>query len=118
MTEQAGDLVFSDEGALLRGTVIRHLVLPGCRKDSMEIMRWIAGNIPENRRLVSIMNQYTPFDFVPPEYPELSRKVTKMEYNSVVRLADELGINGYTQENSSASEKYVPDFDLSGISHE
>ena len=115
MTGQAGELVFSSEGALLRGTVIRHLVLPGCRKDSMEIMRWIAGNVPEDRTLVSIMNQYTPFDFIPPEFPELRRRVTKMEYNSVVKLADELGIKGYTQEPSSASDKYVPDFDLSGI---
>jgi putative pyruvate formate lyase activating enzyme len=61
------------------------------------------------------MNQYTPFDFISDEFPELKRKVTKMEYNSVVDLAAELGINGFTQQKSSASEDYVPDFDLSGI---
>jgi putative pyruvate formate lyase activating enzyme len=38
-----------------------------------------------------------------------------MEYNSVVNLAAELGINGFTQQKSSASQEYVPDFDLSGI---
>ena len=58
------------------------------------------------------MNQYTPFDFIPEGFPELRRRVTKMEYNSVVRHASELGINGFTQEKSSASDKYVPDFDL------
>lgn len=115
MTEQAGELEFSPEGKLLRGTVIRHLVLPGYRKDSMELMRWIAEKIPKNRALVSIMNQYTPFPHLTEQFPELGRRVTKMEYNSVVKLAGELGLEGFTQERSSASAEYVPDFDLDGI---
>ena len=41
--------------------------------------------------------------------------MTKMEYNSVVRHADELGLKGYTQEKSSAKEEYVPDFNCEGI---
>lgn len=115
MIRQAGTLTFDKEGRLLKGTVIRHLVLPGGRHDSMKIMDWIAENIPQDKALVSIMNQYTPFDFIPDEYPELKRRVTKMEYNSVVRHAQELGIKGYTQESSSSADKYVPDFDLTGI---
>ncbi len=115
MTEQAGELEFSPEGKLIKGTVIRHLVLPGCRKDSMELMRWIAEKVPKNRALVSIMNQYTPFPHLPEQFPELRRRVTKMEYNSVVKLAGELGLEGFTQERSSASAEYVPDFDLDGI---
>ncbi|HRR77442.1 MAG TPA: radical SAM protein, partial [Ruminococcus sp.] len=78
-------------------------------------MKWIAENTSPDEVLVSIMNQYTPFDFVPEKFLELKRRVTKMEYNSVVNYAAELGINGFTQEKSSASEKYVPDFDLTGI---
>ncbi len=115
MTAQVGELEYNADGGLVRGTVIRHLVLPGCRHDSMRIMEWIAENIPSERRLVSIMSQYTPFEHIPKEYPELMRHVTKMEYNSVVRRADELGIIGYTQDKSSAAPDYVPDFDLSGI---
>lgn len=115
MISQAGKLAYNSEGGLLSGTVIRHLVLPGCRHDSMEVMKWIGENTSPEDVLVSIMNQYTPFDFVPEEFPELKRRVTKMEYNSVVRYASDLGINGFTQEKSSASDKYVPDFDLSGI---
>ena len=61
------------------------------------------------------MNQYTPFDFIPDIFTDLKRHVTKMEYNSVVRKATELGLNGFTQDSSSAKEEYVPDFDLSGI---
>lgn len=115
MIRQAGELRFNDEGGLVRGTVIRHLVLPGCRHDSMRIMEWIAENTSLEQVLVSIMNQYTPFDFVPESFPELKRRVTKMEYNSVVRRASELGLEGFTQENSSADAGYVPDFDLSGL---
>ena len=99
----------------MKGTIIRHMVLPSHRHDSMEIIRWIAENTSPKNVLVSIMNQYTPFEFISDEYPELKRRVTKMEYNSVVNLAAELGINGFTQQKSSASQEYVPDFDLSGI---
>ena len=115
MIKQTGELKFNDEGGLLKGTVIRHMVLPSHRHDSMEIIRWIAENTAPKNVLVSIMNQYTPFEFISDEYPELKRRVTKMEYNSVVNLAAELGINGFTQQKSSASQEYVPDFDLSGI---
>ena len=78
-------------------------------------MDWIAENIPRENVLVSIMNQYTPFDFIPDEYSELKRKITKMEYNSVVSHAADLGLNGFTQQKSSASDKYVPLFDMTGI---
>lgn len=115
MTEQAGKLVFGSNGALLKGTVIRHLVLPGQRHDSMKILKWISENVSPDKALLSLMSQYTPFDFIPDEYREIKRKVTKMEYNSVVKLASELGLKGYMQDINSASEKYVPDFDLSGV---
>ncbi len=115
MTEQVGELSYNDECGLLKGTVIRHMVLPSHRHDSMKIMKWIAENTSHDNVLVSIMNQYTPFDFISDEYSELKRRVTKMEYNSVVNYAAELGINGFTQQKSSASEEYVPKFDLSGI---
>ena len=115
MIDQVGELQYNDKGGLLKGTIIRHLVLPNCRHDTMNIMKWIAENTACDSVLVSIMNQYTPFDYIPEEYPELKRRVTKMEYNSVVKYAAELGLNGFTQEKSSATEKYVPVFDLSGI---
>ena len=115
MISQVGKLCFNDEGGLMKGTVIRHMVLPSHRHDSIDIMDWIAENTSSNDVLVSIMNQYTPFDFISDEYPELKRRITKMEYNSVVDHAAELGINGFSQQKSSASEEYVPDFDLTGI---
>lgn len=113
MTQQTGKPIYNSDGGLIKGTLIRHLVLPSHRHDSMKIMEWIAENIPDN--LVSIMNQYTPFDFIDEKFSEIKRRLTKMEYNSVIRYAEKLGINGYTQQQSSVGEKYVPDFDLSGL---
>lgn len=115
MIRQTGNLQYNSDGGLLRGTVIRHLVLPNCRHDSMKIMDWIAKNTSSEQVLVSIMSQYTPFDFVSDNFSELKRKITKMEYNSVVRHAENLGIFGFTQQKSSSDEKYVPEFNLSGI---
>ncbi len=115
MIKQVGKLTFNSEGGLMKGTVIRHMVLPSHRHDSIKLVEWIADNTSRDDVLVSIMNQYTPFDFISEEFSELKRKVTKMEYNSVINRAAELGLKGFTQERSSASEDYVPDFDLSGI---
>lgn len=115
MINQTGKLRYNEKGGLIKGTVIRHLVLPGCRHDSMRIMDWIAGNTDSDSRLVSIMSQYTPFDFISSDYPELKRRITKMEYNSVVRHAENLGIKGFTQDITSAREEYLPEFDLEGI---
>ena len=115
MINQVGNLRYNDEGGLIKGTIIRHMVLPSHRHDSMKIIEWIAENTSANDVLVSIMNQYTPFDFIPDKFKELKRRITKMEYNTVVDHAAQLGINGFTQQKSSASEEYVPDFDLTGI---
>lgn len=115
MIKQTGTLEFNSSGGLTRGTVIRHLVLPSCRHDSIRIIEWIAENTSPDNVLVSIMNQYTPFDFIGDDTPELKRRVTKMEYNSVVNRAAELALNGFTQEKASASTQYVPDFDLTGL---
>ena len=115
MTAQVGKLKYNSDGGLIKGTVIRHLVLPSHRHDSMEIIEWIAKNTSSDDVLVSIMNQYTPFDFISDDHSERKRRVTKMEYNSVVNYAAELGIKGFTQQKSSASEEYVPDFDFTGI---
>lgn len=115
MIRQAGPLKFNQDGGIIRGTVIRHLVLPNCRHDSMKIMDWIAENTTSENVLVSIMSQYTPFEFISDKFTELKRQITKMEYNSVVRYAEKLGICGFTQQKSSSDEKYVPDFNLEGI---
>ena len=97
-----------ENGILSKGVLIRHLVLPGGRRDGENIMRCIADKFP--RALVSIMRQYTPA-FCPDAYPELKRKVTSFEYDSVVNAAADAGLKGFMQGMESADARYTPDFD-------
>lgn len=115
MAEITGKPQFANDGKLIKGTIIRHLVLPGMRHDSIKILEWIADNFETDSILISLMSQYTPVETISGRYNELKRKITKMEYNSVVKRCSELGLNGYTQSMRSASECYIPDFDLTGI---
>lgn len=115
MISQTGKLLYNEQGGIVRGTIIRHLVLPSHRHDSMKILDWIASHTTQNTALISLMSQYTPFEHIPESFPELKRHVTKMEYNSVVRHAQSLGLSGFSQKKSSASTDYVPSFDLSGL---
>lgn len=114
MIVQTGGLVFNEEGLMTKGVIIRHLVLPGSRKDSLDILQWIGESLPRDKFLLSLMSQYTPVG--ESRFKELNRCVTSFEYQSVVQKAVELGLdNGYTQEKSSAAKEYTPSFDLSGV---
>ena len=94
---------------LRSGIVLRHLVLPGGRKDSIAALRLAAQAVVPSSVILSLMRQYTP-DFAPPEMKNLRRRITSFEYDSVLAEAVALGFDGYTQEKSSASAAYTPDF--------
>lgn len=95
------------EGLMTKGVVIRHLVLPGHRDESMKIIDYAAEHF--GGALMSIMSQYTP-EFNRSPYKNLSRRVTAFEYESVLNYAAEKGIKGFSQLRSSADKKYTPDF--------
>ncbi len=112
MKRQVGDLIYDDNGLLKKGLIIRHLILPGCYKDSLEILKWISKSISGDF-LISIMNQYTPNSRV--KGTELDRRVSTYEYKKVLTLAEELGLNGFSQMRESAKSTFTPNFDLEGI---
>ncbi|MCX7614502.1 MAG: radical SAM protein [Clostridiales bacterium] len=114
MYRQVGKVVFDQNGILRRGLVIRHMVMPGGRHDSLEILKWIAGNLPKDDILVSIMSQYTPCHNSA-QYPEINRRLTTFEYQSVVDKVREFSLTGFMQEKSAAKEEYIPPFDLKGV---
>ena len=58
-----------------RGVIIRHMVLPGAKEDSIRLLHWIRENLPDHQYLISIMSQYTPF-YRNTEYPEINRRIT------------------------------------------
>ena len=93
---------------IVRGVIVRHLVLPGCRHDSEKVIDDIARRW-KGKVLISLMSQYTP-EFNRSDYHELDRRVTTFEYESVLRLAAELGLDGYMQSRSSATSLLTPSF--------
>lgn len=100
---------------LQKGVIIRHMVLPGAKNDSIRLLHWMHDALPTGKFMVSLMSQYTPF-YKSHLYPEINRRITSYEYRKVLDTAIELGlVHGYMQEKSSAKEEYTPPFDLSGV---
>ena len=118
MYRQTGEAEFTTETVdgrevelIKRGVIVRHLVLPGCRKDSLRLVEELSHIVPVDGVRLSLMRQFTP-DFVDGErYPELKRRLTSFEYDSVVKRATELGFDGYTQGADAASAAFTPDFE-------
>jgi len=112
MFRQTGYPSMDKDGHMTGGVLPRHLVLPTLYRDSFKILDYLAYTFDVKKLYVSIMRQYFPTHRAF-EFPELSRKLTTLEYDKVISYARKLGIeNGYTQEKSSAMEEYVPDFDF------
>ena len=117
MVRQTGRAVFvnSDEDNLiLRGTIVRHLTLPGCMEDSMQILKYLHDTYGD-KIYISIMNQFTPLSNLE-KYPELNRRITDEEYETLVDYAIDIGIeNGFIQEGDTAEESFIPAFDCEGV---
>ncbi len=114
MIETKGKPVI-EKGIMKKGVIVRHLVLPSNRNDSINILNVLKENFGTDKFILSLMSQYFPQDGLK-EFPEINRKVTSFEYNSVVNFALDLGFsNAYIQEKESADNIFVPDFDLSGV---
>lgn len=110
MHRQVGRVRFDGDGMMTRGMIVRHLVLPGCRHDSIAVLRELAALLPVGEIRLSLMAQYTP-DFAKDcPYPNLHRRLTRFEYTSVLKVADELGFDGYMQSPDSVGAQYTPEF--------
>lgn len=105
---------YDDEAYICKGTIVRHLLLPGCLEDSKSVIKYLY-NTFGNQIYISIMNQYTPLKQVA-GLPELNRKVSPDDYEALVDYAISLGVeNGFIQEGDVAAESFIPEFDGSGI---
>ena len=116
MLRQTGPVVLDENGIIQRGTIIRHLILPGCAEESCEILDYIHREFPD--AWISLMAQYLPFGEAA-GMDELGRRLTQEEYDLVADHLLELGMeDGFIQELSSSDEKYIPKFDLTGVQKE
>lgn len=114
MVKITGEPVFDENGMMQKGTIVRHLLLPGHKKNAKDVIRYVYETYGD-KVYISLMNQYTPFERLKgnPAYKELCRKVTKREYETVVDYAINLGVtNAFIQEGDTARESFIPEFDL------
>ena len=115
MVRQTGPYELDDDGLLIRGTVIRHLILPGHVENTLRVIDWVAETFSPGTVLFSLMSQYTPCGDLS-EWPELQRRLTQEEYELCRKYLEASGIeDGFFQELSSAEEEYIPPFDLQGV---
>ena len=112
MIRQTGAPVYDENGMMQRGTLIRHLVLPGLTGDSMKILTRIRDEFPGIP--VSLMGQYTPCGRAL-SMPGMDRKIKKKEYARVLAHMEAIGLDGYRQELGSADDAFIPSFDETGV---
>lgn len=110
MYRQTGAVRFSPDGLIEKGVIVRHLVLPGERQDSVAVLRILSENLAIRDIRLSLMSQYTPDFAMDCEFKNLHRRVTTFEYNFVLDEAIRLGFDGYFQDKSSAVKNYTPEF--------
>lgn len=108
MVRQTGKPQWNGE-RLLRGTIIRHLILPGQVENSLKVLDWIGEHFAPGEVLVSLMRQYTPVEATA-NIPPLNRRITADEYDSVLSWMYLNDLEGFTQEKEAADTAYIPEF--------
>lgn len=102
-----------DGDKMLSGMIVRHLILPGNTNSAIEVLNWLHSHLPGT--YVSLMAQYTPMPGLE-RYPELTRAITRREYDKVVDHALALGMDHvFLQERSAVGKDFIPAFDFTGI---
>lgn len=110
--QQPADL-FDGDGMMQKGVIVRHLVLPGALENTKGVLQDISSI--DDTMYVSLMGQYFPTPNVE-NHPILSRRITEDEYDQAMQAFFDAGLqNGFSQELDSATEEYVPDFDLQAL---
>ena len=106
MVRQTGPVQWEGE-KVVRGTIIRHLILPGCVDNSLKVLDWIGDTFAPGEVLVSLMRQYTPMGRLPAPF---DRKITDEEYDAVLSWMYLNDLEGFTQEAEAADTVYIPEF--------
>lgn len=113
MVRQTGPYVLED-GLIKRGVIIRHLLLPGRVEGAKAVMDWVAREFPPHTVMLSLMSQYTPWGRAK-EIKGLDRTLRQSEIRAAEEYFAALDVDGFTQELLSATDGFIPAFDLTGI---
>jgi putative pyruvate formate lyase activating enzyme len=106
MVHQVGPVQWQGD-KVVKGVIIRHLILPGCVDNSLKVLDWIGENFAPGQVLVSLMRQYTPMGGLTAPF---DRKVSDEEYDAVLSWMYLNDLEGFTQEADSATQNFIPDF--------
>ena len=106
MVRQTGPIRWEGD-KVVRGTIIRHLILPGCVDNSLKVLDWIGDTFAPGEVLVSLMRQYTPMGGLSAPF---DRRITDEEYDAVLSWMYLNDLDGFTQEAESADKGFIPDF--------
>lgn len=114
MIKQVGIPKFNKDGILIKGVIVRHMMLPGLLNDSKKIIHHLVNNYNDNI-FISIMNQYTPTNNLD-KYHEINKIVSNDDYQELIDYAIEIGIkNGFMQEGETQKTSFIPEFDTTGV---
>jgi len=112
MVRQRPECRFNDNGNIVSGVVVRHLLLPQMEEDSKKILKYLYESYGD-KIFISIMNQYTPVRKC--KYLELNSVVSDNVYDEVIDYAWDIGIrNAFIQEGGTQSESFIPEFNFKG----
>ena len=106
MVKQVGSVQWQGD-KVVRGVIIRHLILPGHVENSLKVLDWIGETFVPGQVLVSLMRQYTPMGTL---RAPMDRKITQEEYDSVLSWMYLNDLEGFTQESDSADTAFIPEF--------
>ena len=100
-------------GQMIRGLLVRHLVLPGQLDNTFGVLEAMAELFPKKDVPLSLMSQYVPMGNLP---APLDRRLTEEEYAAALSWMELCGLHlGYGQELSAATTELLPEFNFEGI---
>ncbi len=106
MVRQVGAVQWQGE-RVVKGVIVRHLILPGCVENSLKVLDWLGDTFAPGEILVSLMRQYTPMGGLRAPF---DRPITDDEYDAVLSWMYLNGLEGFTQEQTAADTAYIPEF--------
>ncbi|MDP3115151.1 MAG: radical SAM protein [Candidatus Cloacimonadaceae bacterium] len=109
MFDQAGKLHINEIGIATRGVLVRHLVLPKGLSGTREILNLLHDEFGSGISL-SLMAQYYPAGKAM-EYPELSKGISKMEYDAALETVQVLGFDRVFVQEISCDAGWTPVFE-------
>ena len=113
MYRQVGKPKFNKDGIMIKGMIVRHLMLPSREEDTKKIINYLYKTYKDNI-YISIMNQYTPIRKL--KYKELNNKIDNKIYENIINYAYDLGIrNCFVQDEETQSESFIPIFNNEGV---